>query len=576
MMRGDSGLLDVQSVQDFRAARLQASVEMMRAALVGKSADLLSYEDVREKLQAKETNQRKLKNIPLDAIVGSVGRYSDFTRSFFPRQEKDESRWSRVRMQVVGSEGLPPIEAYQLGDVYFVIDGNHRVSVARSLDATHIEGYVTQVHASVPLSADVDARELIIAERHAAFLKSTGLQRTFPDIDLTMSEAGNYRILDERIRAHQQWMGAGFSYQDAAVSWYKKVYRRVVQIIRQRGLLRDFPNRTEADLYAWIMQHRQELADEMGWALDHEMAAVDLVNTFSKKPARSFRRLFQRVYDALTLDAFESGPMTGEWRKLLAETRADDRMFKRVLVALNGREDGWGVLDHAAEIAQREKGRVFGLHVCKRDAAKESDAVRIIQTSFEERCRQMDGCAGLRIEAGNISRAICDSARWMDLVVLSLAHPPGAKPLERLSSGFSQLLRRCPCPVLAIPQGAGKISRALLAYDNSPASREALFIAAYLVKQWELPLTVVTVNEKERKEDTPASARKYLEEKNIAADYVEKQGDVAREILHAAAASASNLIIMGNYGAAPFLSIALGSTVDDVLRVFDGSALVCR
>src|SRR5512145_787109 len=90
MMSGDSSLLDIQSVQDFRAARLQASVEMMRAALVGKSADLLSYEDVRQKLHARETNQRKLKNIPLEAIVGSVGRYSDFTRSFFPRQEKDE------------------------------------------------------------------------------------------------------------------------------------------------------------------------------------------------------------------------------------------------------------------------------------------------------------------------------------------------------------------------------------------------------------------------------------------------------------------------------------------------------
>jgi nucleotide-binding universal stress UspA family protein len=164
----------------------------------------------------------------------------------------------------------------------------------------------------------------------------------------------------------------------------------------------------------------------------------------------------------------------------------------------------------------------------------------------------------------------------MDLVVLNLAHPPGAKPLDRLSSGFSQLLRRCPCPVLTIPQGAGKISRALLAYDDSPASREALFITAYLVHQWQLPLTVVTVNEKERKENAPISARKYLEEKNITADYIEKQGDAAGEILHTAAASASDLLIMGNYGAAPFLSIALGSTVDDVLRAFGGLVLVCR
>lgn len=567
--------ITIDTVEEFRTARLHAGLEQIRALIQGKSVDLLSYEEVREKVRAIETNQRQLKEIPLDAIVGSVGRYADFTRNFFPRQEQGKGRWVRVRTQVDGG-GLPPIEAYQLGEVYFVIDGNHRVSVARSLGASHIEGYVIQVHASVPLSADVDADELIVAERYAQFLQSTRLNQAFPDIDLRMTAAGNYRVLEERILAHQQWMGAGVSYPDAAANWYKKVYKKVERIIRQRGMLRDFPNRTEADLYAWIMQHRQELAEDMGWALDHEMAAVHLVNTLSKKPTRLFQRLFQKIYDALTIDVFESGPMTGEWRKLLMETRASDRMFKRVLVAINGHEDGWDVLDHAAQIAQREKGRVFGLHVCKGDTAKESVAIKGVQSAFEERCKQMDSCAGLRIDTGNISRAICDSARWVDLVVLNLAHPPGTKPTDRLGSGFSQLLRRCPCPVLAVPQGAGKIARALLAYDDSPASREALFIAAYLVKNWNLPLTVVTVNEKERKKDSLASARQYLEQKGIAATYAEKQGDVAFEILQTAKTSSSNLIIMGNYGSAPFLSIAIGSTVDNVLRVFGGSVLVCR
>jgi len=570
----DSSTLD--AVQEFQAARLQSSIEQIRAVLNGRSVDLLSYEDVRDKIGALETNERELKDIPVDAIVGSVGRYTDFTRGFLPRQEQDKNRWTQVWIRAESSAGLPPIEAYQLGDVYFVIDGNHRVSVARSLGASHIEGYVTQVHASVPLSLDVDADELIIAERYAQFLQSTRLDQAFPDIDLKMTAAGNYRVLEERILAHQKWMGADVSYHDAAISWHKKVYKQVERIIRQRGMLRDFPNRTETDLYVWIMQHRQELAEEMGWALDHEMAAVHLVNTLSEKPAKVFKRLFQKIYDALTIDAFESGPMTGEWRKLLMESHASDRMFKRVLVAINGREDGWDVLDHAAHIAQREKGRVFGLHVCKSDTAKESVAIKRVQSTFEERCKQMDSCAGLRIEAGNISHAICDSARWVDLVVLNLAHPPGMKPTDRLSSGFSQLLRRCPCPVLAVPQGTGKIVRVLLAYDDSPASREALFIAAYLVKNWNLALTVVTVNEKERKKDTLAAARQYLEQKDIAATYAEKQGTVAFEILQTAKTSSSNLIIMGNYGAAPFFSIALGSTVDNVLRVFGGSVLVCR
>jgi nucleotide-binding universal stress UspA family protein len=566
----------ISAIDEFRAARLQASLEQIRATLKGKPVDLLSYEDVREKVHANETNLRQLKDIPLDAIVGSVGRYTDFTRGFFPRQEQDEDRWARVRMQVDRGQGLPPIEAYQLGDVYFVIDGNHRVSVARSLGASHIEGYVTQVRASVPLSADVDADELIIAERHSRFLEATHLNQAFPDIDLKMSAAGNYRVLESRIQAHQEWMGTDVSFFDAAVSWYKKVYKPVIQIIRQRGMLRDFPQRTETDLYVWIIQHRQELAKWMGWSLDHEMAAVDLVESFSQKPGKVLKRISQKVLDAITFDAFDPGPMTGEWRRMLLETRQNDRMFHRVLVAVKGPKDSWNALDQALDIARREKGRIFGLHVCRNKADRESPETRNIQSEFDQYCKQAAGCAGLRIETGNISRAICDSARWMDLVVLSLAHPPGARPIDRLDSGFSQLLRRCPCPVLAVPQGAKIIERVLLAYDDSPTSKEAMFIAAYLAKQWELPLTVVSIETDGDKPDIISLARQYLDGKNIRANYVEKHGDVPFEILQTAKESESSLIVMGSYGHRSVVEIALGSAVDKILRMFDGSVMVCR
>lgn len=441
---------------------------------------------------------------------------------------------------------------------------------------SHIEGYVTQVHASVPLSAEADADELIIAERYAYFLDTSRLNQTFPDIDLSMSVAGNYRVLDERIRVHQEWMGTDVSYQDAAVSWYKKVYKPVVKIIRQRGMLRDFPDRTETDLYVWIVKHRQELAEGMGWSLDHEMAAVDLLDTLSRKPGRILKRFSQKVYDAVTFDAVESGPMTGEWRRVLLETRQNDRMFRRVLFAVSGRKDRWNALEQALDIAQREKGRIFGLHVCKNKAGRKSQEVRNIQSRFDQYCEKASGCAGLRIETGNISRAICDSARWMDLVVLSLVYPPGTRPIDRLSSGFSQVLRRCPCPVLAVPQGAEKFERALLAYDDSPTSREAMFIAAYVAHQWQMPLTVVSVRADGNRPDALHHARQYLQGKNIHADFVERKGNPAHEILQTARQNNCNLIVMGNYGHRAVLEIALGSAVDEILRSFRGSVMVCR
>jgi hypothetical protein len=103
--------------------------------------------------------------IPLDAIAGSVGRYADFTRSFLPRRESAQERWTRVRAAFDRVQDIPPITVFQIGDSYFVLDGNHRVSVARSLGATHIPAHVTVVESRVPLSAGRRARMSCFARR---------------------------------------------------------------------------------------------------------------------------------------------------------------------------------------------------------------------------------------------------------------------------------------------------------------------------------------------------------------------------------------------------------------------------
>ena len=112
----------------------------------------MSYEDVVKKLKGSGAKQRSgLRDIPLDAIVGSVGRYKDFTRKFSPRRGVAEERWARVKAITEHAGGLPPIEVYQIGDAYFVIDGNHRVSVARQQGSPAIEAYVTNVDTKVLL-----------------------------------------------------------------------------------------------------------------------------------------------------------------------------------------------------------------------------------------------------------------------------------------------------------------------------------------------------------------------------------------------------------------------------------------
>ena len=119
------------AVLDFRNAQRQGVIQDIVARLRGRPSTLLAYEDVRRRLGLHGSFARGLRDIPLDAIVGSVARYNDFTRSFLPKNPSDENRWAKVMVAASDMKGLPPIEVYQVGKVYFVLDGNHRVSVAR-------------------------------------------------------------------------------------------------------------------------------------------------------------------------------------------------------------------------------------------------------------------------------------------------------------------------------------------------------------------------------------------------------------------------------------------------------------
>ena len=155
------------AAEDFRKARRRADMEQIIARLRGKSNDLLCYGDVREQVGVKDTSARTLRDIPLDAIIGSVGRCSDFTRTFLPRLDGDRERWARVELGASSLRGLPPIEVYQIGDAYFVQDGNHRVSIARQAGATSIQAYVIEVHTRVPLSPDTQPDDLILMAEYA-------------------------------------------------------------------------------------------------------------------------------------------------------------------------------------------------------------------------------------------------------------------------------------------------------------------------------------------------------------------------------------------------------------------------
>lgn len=584
-MTGRRSILSSNAAQDFRQARRQAALKNVLARLTGKSIGLLSYEDVREKLRARAVGVRGLKEIPLDAIIGSVGRYSDFTRDFLPRQDTIEDRWVRVKVAVTELSGMPPIEAYKIGEAYFVLDGNHRVSVARQMGAKHIQAYVTELKTKVPLTPDVQPVDLIIKAEYAEFLERTRLDELRKGADLNVTIPGKYRLLEEQIQTHryflEQEQNRDIPYDEAVAHWYDTVFTPVIMAIRGQGIMREFPNRTETDLYLWVTKHRMKIEAELEWDIGLEAAASDLAEQYSNRPDRVVTRIGGRILDTLLPDELEAGPPPGEWRRMKKrqklDAQAETRLFLDLLVPLSKQMEGWQAVEQALLIAQREGARLHGLHVVPDEEEKDTASVLAMKEEFEARCTTAGIAADFAVTVGSIARQICDRARWVDVVILSLAHPPGPQPVSRLSSGFGTLIRRCPRPILAVPGSTSPIRNALLAYDGSPKGREALYVAAYVAAQWRIPLVALTVSQDGKdREEILQSTREYLNSGSTKVTFIETRGDVGDAILATARDQKSELLIMGGYGHQPVMEVMLGSAVDQVLREADFPVLICR
>lgn len=571
------------AVQDFRRARRRASLEQIMAFLKGTSADLLSYEEVRHILKVTGSVHKGLQEIPLDAIVGSVGRYADFTRKFLPKQDTDETRWARIGHQARGLGALPPIEVYQINDVYFVLDGNHRVSVAREMGAPTIEAYVTEVKTKVPISKDIQPDDLILKAGYADFLEKTHIDEILPNVDFSVTAPGKYRVLREYIDAHHQVLKKKrhdkVSYKEAVLDWYRKIYLPIEHIVRQRGMLRDFPDRTITDLYLWIMEHREDLQAELGWEVSPASAATDLVHRSSTRVKRVYQRIRDNIRELLTIPEFEAGPEPGQWRREHVIPRREDRLFTSILVPLNGKEGGWYALEQAIEVARHEESQLYGLHIIPVPEQLPQWRVRQLKDEFAARCERAGIIGELAFVHGKISSEIIRRARWTDLVVMNVDYPipKGLHPLSRFQSSLRTILLRCPRPILTVSRISTGFSSALLAYDGSPKANEALFVSAYLAGAWDIVLVVVTVTEVSGLgNDLLAYAKEYLNERQVKATFLNETGSVRKALVRTAQQYDCDLLIMGGYGRDPLLELFFGSTTNHILRTKKFPVLICR
>lgn len=318
-----SEMLTTESASEFSSARKQALIEEWLNFFTGRPNDLLSFEEVRQNLRLQDSTYKGLKEIELDKIVGSVGRYRDFTRTFLPKSDEVENRWRRVDA-VAHDLGYPPIEVFQVGNVYFVRDGNHRVSVARTHKAKTIEAYVIEYKCPVPIETDDDLDDILLKWEQTQFFNKTRLDELRTNHNLVFTEPGRYRLVREHIGFHkyvkETELGKEISYQEAVTSWYDNVYLPVLERIQESNILKDFPGRTEADLYAWLLLHRSAFEKELS-ALGF-VPTEDLLEQLKRERATNpFARFMGQLRRSQHL---QSLALKVERNKFLQDTQLDD------------------------------------------------------------------------------------------------------------------------------------------------------------------------------------------------------------------------------------------------------------
>jgi nucleotide-binding universal stress UspA family protein len=559
------------AIDDFTRARRRADLEKIVASFTGKSADLLSFEEVRKNVRGVRGNRKVLKDVPLDSIVGSVGRYEDFTRDFLPRKDSDKERWAKVELLAKDGRGLPPVDLFQIGDVYFVNDGNHRVSVARQMGHSHIEAYVTSVHTRVPLSPEVQPKDLILKAELADFLECTRIDFLRPGADITATSPEAYDELCKHIEVHQYFMGLDqkreVPFEEAVTHWYDTVFSPVVEVIRKGDILSEFPGRTQADLYLWILRHRAELGKELDWEIRTETAAADFAARRSAAPDRVFTRVGKRLLESIVPSALDAGPPVGEWRREHLANRGGGSMFIDLLVAVEEEATGLHGLELGLKLAQAERAIVHGLHMVSSADRIDCESVSALRVSFNRICHAAGIPGRLAVEVGDLAESVCERARWSDLVVLERS------PDETALHDIVQHVSR---PVLLVPGPARDFKRALLVYDGSPKAKEGLYVATYLASRHQVSLTIFVTQEGDQRamQKTVTVAIRHLRKNGVEATPFEASGPIAEAILDSARQTQSDLIITGGYNQHPLF--APKTSLDKLMRISDLPLLICR
>ena len=288
-------MISPQTDEDFYKARNRALFNEVQHFLKPDEASLISFSDIKQLLKPSNEVYKGMQVVPINLIVGSEGRYRDFDNHFFPKSLHLKERWEHIDMAHLQDVNLPPISLYELGGLYFVRDGNHRVSVARARGIENIDAEVVSLQSEIKLNVG-DTKEKMVKQVINYEKRVFYSETNFGDITdywrLDFSTTGQYDVIYNHILIHKYYINQDkteeISMTDAIMSWFNTVYLPVIHVIEHQHIMKRFPHRTMGDMYVWIIKYWDNLKKKFGQDFSLDKAAED----FTEKYGKSFRKSF--------------------------------------------------------------------------------------------------------------------------------------------------------------------------------------------------------------------------------------------------------------------------------------------
>lgn len=275
-MPRDTGFYRSDAEHDFVRARRRAVLARLANWLRREPDDVnmtLPYDEVVAALGWEGESQLGLQMIKLDSVVGSVDKTREFDRRFRPRTTRSRERWQRLAVATRRGETLPPISVYRVGDLHFVADGHHRVSVAHALGLDEIEANVTEVQTKLSARGITHRGDLMLKDYRRVFLDRVPLPPA-ARAAVTVTDPWDYAKLGEAVEAWgfrlMQDEGRLMDRETIARRWYSEEYVPVGRMLREAHLV---GAGTETEAYLWIVAERYRLIRTHRWD-DHVISAL--------------------------------------------------------------------------------------------------------------------------------------------------------------------------------------------------------------------------------------------------------------------------------------------------------------